>query len=346
MIRIIATALLLLIAPLFAVTLQWNANTEPDLAGYRIHWGPVSGQPDQHRDVGNVTTATIDNSTLPFNTLVYFTTTAYNSIGLESPPSNAVTFLLVPVAPTPTPTPAPSPIPQAFRMDVVNGGIHLMPGTTVLLSADDPPPGMLFKEWTGDIIILSSPFETPTTATMFSMDVEVAAAYATPTSPPTPAPAPVVSIWASTAPGNADGGADSSVELGVKFRSDVNGIILGIRFYKHALNTGTHTGRLWTSVGAQLAAVTFTGESASGWQEARFLQPVAITANTIYVASYHANNGHYSADTGYFANSGRDTPPLHAVQNGSVYRYGTGAQFPNLTWQSSNYWVDVLFQQN
>jgi uncharacterized protein YjdB len=156
-------------------------------------------------------------------------------------------------------------------------------------------------------------------------------------------------IWStSTVPGTVDGGPDGAVELGVKFRSDSAGTIQGIRFYKASTNTGTHVGNLWSSTGTLLASATFTGETTSGWQQVNFASPVAITANTVYVASYHVNAGHYSADTSYFATKGVDTPPLHALQEGvsgsdGVYAYGTTSSFPNQTWQSSNYWVDVSF---
>ena len=126
-----------------------------------------------------------------------------------------------------------------------------------------------------------------------------------------------VSIWPGNAvPGVVDGGPDSSVELGVKFRSDVAGSITGVRFYKASTNTGTHVGSLWSSTGTNLATATFSGESASGWQQVNFATPVAITANTVYVVSYHSNSGHYSADDGYFASTGVDNAPLHALASG------------------------------
>jgi hypothetical protein len=162
-------------------------------------------------------------------------------------------------------------------------------------------------------------------------------------------PSASYTIWpAATVPTLADGGADSPVELGVKFKADSNGYITGIRFYKASTNTGTHVGNLWTSGGALLATATFTGETASGWQQVLFSSPVAVTANTVYVASYHANNGHYSADVNYFATKGVDSPPLHALANGvsggnGVYAYGSGSSFPNQTWSTANYWVDVVF---
>ena len=156
-------------------------------------------------------------------------------------------------------------------------------------------------------------------------------------------------IWTSAStPIVTDQGPDSSVELGVKFRSDVAGTITGIRFYKASTNTGAHVGNLWSSTGTKLASATFSGETASGWQQVNFASPVAITANTVYVASYHANAGHYSIDSGYFTSTGHDNPPLHALANGvsggdGVYIYGATSAFPALTFNSTNYWVDVAF---
>ena len=158
------------------------------------------------------------------------------------------------------------------------------------------------------------------------------------------------SIWSgNAAPSLVDAGADSPVQLGVKFRSDIAGYITGIRFYKASANTGTHVGSLWSSTGTRLANATFIGESASGWQQVTFTTPVAINANTVYVASYHTTVGHYSADNGYFASAGVDNGPLHALANGvsggnGVYAYGASTAFPNLTWNTANYWVDVIFQ--
>ena len=156
-------------------------------------------------------------------------------------------------------------------------------------------------------------------------------------------------IWSGmAAPGRVDDGPDKAVELGVKFKSDVAGTITGIRFYKATANTGVHVGNLWVSNGTQLATVIFSNETASGWQQALFATPVAIASNTVYVASYHANNGHYSADNYYFQGKGVDTPPLHALANGvsggnGVYRYGANSVFPNQSWNAANYWVDVVF---
>ncbi len=151
-----------------------------------------------------------------------------------------------------------------------------------------------------------------------------------------------VSLWNnSTMPAIIDVNDGQALELGTKFISDVNGTITGARFYKSATNTGTHAASLWTAAGQLLATTTFTNESASGWQQVNFAAPIAISAGTTYVVSYHTNVGHYSLTRPYFSsqfNSGY----LHVPANGGVYRYGTGG-FPTQTFQASNYWVDVLF---
>jgi len=155
-------------------------------------------------------------------------------------------------------------------------------------------------------------------------------------------------IWPSTAtPAVMDSGVTGPVELGVSFKSDVSGYITGVRFYKGANNTGTHLGHLWSSTGTLLASATFTGETASGWQQVSFSNPVAITANKVYVASYYTP-GHYSVDWNYFETAGVDNAPLHALANlngtgNGLYAFGYTSVFPTSTFISSNFWVDVVF---
>jgi len=145
-------------------------------------------------------------------------------------------------------------------------------------------------------------------------------------------------------PAQVDGGDGQAIEVGVKIRSDVNGYITGLRFYKSAANTGIHTAHLWSSSGQLLATATFTNETASGWQQVNFATPVAISAGVTYTASYHTPTGHYSTTRNFFAN-GVDSGPLHALANGTssngVYGYGPGG-FPTQSYQSTNYWVDAV----
>ncbi len=156
------------------------------------------------------------------------------------------------------------------------------------------------------------------------------------------------SLWDTTAVPKVTADPDTAaVEIGTKFRVDVAGKVSGVRFYKASNNTGTHTGHLWRNDGKLLASVTFTRETASGWQTATFASPVTIVPGTTYVISYHTDVGHYAADNGYFANRSVDRGPLHGLADGNdggngVYRYGATG-FPTNSWKQTNYWVDVLF---
>jgi hypothetical protein len=158
---------------------------------------------------------------------------------------------------------------------------------------------------------------------------------------------PRLTIFEQEVPARPDEEEDPSpVELGLKFSSDVAGTIRGVRFYKSEANIGPHVVSLWTSAGTLLARATATNETASGWQEVPFSAPVSISANTTYVASYFAPEGHYAATGSGFAAS-VDNPPLHALSNSAspngVYAYSPSSTFPTNTFNATNYWVDVLF---
>jgi len=60
----------------------WNANTEPDLAGYKVYYGTAPGVYGAPIDVGNVVTHTVTN--LAEKTTYYFALTAYDTSGNES----------------------------------------------------------------------------------------------------------------------------------------------------------------------------------------------------------------------------------------------------------------------
>jgi hypothetical protein len=170
------------------------------------------------------------------------------------------------------------------------------------------------------------------------------------------APAPAVAqspacpctVFAPTDAPLGDAVQDQQIEVGVKVRADEAGFITALRFYKQANNTGTHVGHLWSSSGQLLAEAEFTGETASGWQEATLPSPVAVAANTIYVASYHSSQGRFAFSSGYFfgaAGSGPLRAPADSAVGGNgVYRYGASG-FPDQTFNATNYWVDAVFER-
>jgi hypothetical protein len=124
--------------------------------------------------------------------------------------------------------------------------------------------------------------------------------------------------------------------------SSTAGTISGIRFYKGIANTGTHVASLWTAAGALLARATFTNET-TGWQQVNFSTPVSITANTLYVASYYAPNGGYSRNLNFFTTDYVNQPLTAPAGSNGVYKYAAAPTFPTSSFQASNYWVDVVF---
>lgn len=160
---------------------------------------------------------------------------------------------------------------------------------------------------------------------------------------------PARSVWLSTDSPTVPSQNDASaVELGMRFQSDIDGTIDGVRFYKGAGNTGTHIGNLWSKDGENMASVTFTNETSAGWQEALFDEPVEIEADEIYVVSYYAPNGRYAVDLSYFNNQDKYNYPLKAPASSAgglngLFKYGSGGGFPDQSYSASNYWVDVVF---
>ena len=160
---------------------------------------------------------------------------------------------------------------------------------------------------------------------------------------------PEVTLWDTTAKPAVLDTPDDPTNLGTRFRSTVAGQVTGVRFYKSAANTGTHYASLWSGSGVLLAQTTFVNETASGWQQANFANPITITAETDYVVSYSAPVAHYSTTDQYFVDELRPSHGLlYAPKDGdgggnALYGYGTAPLLPTASYRAENYWVDVVF---
>ena len=340
-----------------SATVSWTAppNGGSGITSYTItpYVGTTAQTPTSITGSPPLTTATVTG--LTNGTAYTFTVSATNAVGTsaESAPSSPVTpsGTSAPLAPTGVSATAADAAAMVSWTAPSDGGSPITSYTvTPYVGATAQTPTTV----SGSPPATSTTVAGLTNGTTYTFTVT--ATNAVGASPESAQSAPVTptgtcsacTIWPSTStPVAVDVGDPSSVELGVKFKSDVSGSITGIRFYKSTGNTGTHIGNLWSATGTKLASVTFTGESASGWQQATFTHSVAITAGTVYVASYFAPVGHYAGDGGYFT-AGVDDPPLHALKDGTsggngVYAYAGASTFPSNTYNSANYWVDVVF---
>jgi hypothetical protein len=326
----------------------WSAPTSGGpVTGYRVT--PYIGSTPQ-------TSKTVSGSPVPRNTRVTGLTTGStytfrvealnpNGAGPASQPSNAVT----PVQPVPPSEPTDVSVVGGSHSVRVSWTESESDGESPITSHDVTPyigavPQDAIRVGGSDSSVTIPDLENGTTYTF-----KVTSTNAAGTSPSSAASVPVMpyeSIFETATPAVPDSGDTFGVELGVNFRADFDGTVTGIRFYKSVANTGTHTGSLWTAGGQRLAQVTFTNETASGWQVAAFDSPVAVQSGTTYVASYHAPRGHY-AFTSNGLGAGVENPPLRALSNATtpngLYSYGDASTFPNNNYDAANYSVDVMF---
>jgi hypothetical protein len=75
-----------------SLTIAWDANAEPDIAGYRVHIGTQPGTYSIVTDAGNRTTLTVPN--LVEGQRYFFTVTAYSSVGVVSEPSGEISAVV------------------------------------------------------------------------------------------------------------------------------------------------------------------------------------------------------------------------------------------------------------
>ncbi|MGR9349479.1 DUF4082 domain-containing protein (plasmid) [Rhizobium leguminosarum] len=160
-----------------------------------------------------------------------------------------------------------------------------------------------------------------------------------------PGPSGETLFTSSEGPTGASFNDGQAMELGMKFVASFSGMITGIRYYKAAGDTGAHTGSLWTADGTLVATVAFADSGlVNGWQTATFTNAVHIGAGTTYVASY-STTGSYVATAGYFTSAHTHGSLTALAGSNGVYTVG-GSAYPTSSYQSSNYWVDVVYNQS
>jgi hypothetical protein len=135
----------------------------------------------------------------------------------------------------------------------------------------------------------------------------------------------------------------NSVELGVRFSPEKPGAVTALQYYQGRGAKDITTATLWSADGTVLAQAKFAASTTVGWRTVPLDSPVALTAGSTYVVSYHAPRGGYAVTE-------RDLMQ-HRSQNGfalrsgaGVYKYGSKVAFPTSTYRGSNYLADIVYQ--
>jgi Divergent InlB B-repeat domain/Fibronectin type III domain len=131
------------------VSLAWDANTEPDLGGYKLYYGTATQAYSQVINVGKNTQVTVSN--LSLGVTYFFAVTAYSLQGAESDYSNEIN----------------NTVRRQFRLTVTKrgSGDGIISGEGISCGADcdkwydegtpvtltaNPGQGSVFVGWSGD----------------------------------------------------------------------------------------------------------------------------------------------------------------------------------------------------
>ena len=151
------------------------------------------------------------------------------------------------------------------------------------------------------------------------------------------------------ASGNLNENDAQAVELGVRFRSDSDGFITALRFYRspveqraaYRASVDQRQARCWPAQPSRASA----HRAGRRWRSTRRF---AVTAGASYIASYHTQN-YYAFAGGYFT-AAVDNPPLRALADGDGrrerrLRVRRGGHLSRRTpINRASYWVDVVFE--
>lgn len=158
-----------------------------------------------------------------------------------------------------------------------------------------------------------------------------------------------------TADGPFTSSADDPVNLGHQFSVDTQGWVIGLRYFRGAVNVNPDELRLWradsSAAGTSLASVTPPAASTLGWQTVMLAVPVEITAGQIYKTVGHFPD-HYVATSGFWTSGDGAAGIVNGILTGQnndnslggqgTFKYGAENQYPDGTFNGGGYWVDVL----
>jgi len=149
------------------VTLAWDQNSEPDIAGYRIYYGLESRSYPNVVDIGNYTSCVI--AELEEGGIYFFAATAYSTSGVESDYSNEVSHTFIQQNEPPTANAGPD--------QTVNEGSAVTLNGSKSFDSDDGIAGFQWTQIDGPSVTLSN--STAVSPAFTAPDVNVESASLT-----------------------------------------------------------------------------------------------------------------------------------------------------------------------
>jgi hypothetical protein len=144
------------------------------------------------------------------------------------------------------------------------------------------------------------------------------------------------------------------VEVGLRFRSVIDGRVTALRCFRGPGDTAVLTGSLWSATGARLATATFPTPASEGWQEVP-ITAVSIPAGVDHVVSVWRPEGRYGFDVGLLNGRAYEVWPLMAPASGDatagaptgngLFRF-SGPGFPTATYAATSYGLDLRFDNS
>lgn len=133
---------------------------------------------------------------------------------------------------------------------------------------------------------------------------------------------------------------DATGEVGTHFIPQVEGKVVGLKFYKASGETGSHTAHLWTASGSHLGSGTFGTETSSGWQTVT-ISGVDVSPSAEYVVSVN-NNTRHAKTFSLLSGGSIYSPPGNLEADYSLWDPTLGAIPTTVSY--SGFYVDVIFR--